>query len=104
MKTLFSRLFRTRSQSRRRAARPGRRTAPLAVEVLDQRVLPSVTPALVNGQLQLVGDAGNDRAFVSANTRIQFVGFVAKLISPVQVDASFADGTSTKNFDGSSLQ
>ena len=44
MKSLFSRLFGARSQSRRSANKPIRRNTPLGVEILDQRILMSVTP------------------------------------------------------------
>lgn len=103
MKTLFSHLF-TRPQSPRGAARPVRRRTPLGVAALDDRILPSVTPGLVNGQLQLVGNAGNDLIAVSASTQLQIVGFLPKLVSVVRVDANFADGSATKTWDSASVK
>src|SRR5580765_1211280 len=101
MKTMFSRLLGTRSRSRRAAARPIRRHNPLRLEALDDRVMPSVTVGVDGTQLQLSGDSGNDNISVTASTVTTFslgTGFHTK--TTVKVNADFADGSTTKSWDG----
>jgi hypothetical protein len=94
VKTLFSRLFRAHTQSRRSSIRTIRRQPALGVEALDQRLLPSVTATLSNGLLDVRGDAGNDSVKVSHDP----AGIV------VYLQADFQDGTSMKTFFSSDVQ
>jgi hypothetical protein len=96
MKSLFSRLFGTRSQLRRGATRTVRRTTRPGLERLEDRLIPSVTPSLVNGQLRFVGDGGNDSAVVTT-------GFTSVGSGPVNVLANFSDGTTFKTWSRSSV-
>src|SRR5437667_225912 len=106
MTTLFPRLFRARPQSRRGAAtRPARRKPHLAVEALDQRVLPSVSTNLVNGQLQLMSNGGNDNISVSGDVKLTQTGLAQwTTTSTVVVNANFTDGSTKKSWDLSNVQ
>jgi hypothetical protein len=81
-------------RGRARAPRPA-----LGVEVLDQRLAPSVTPSLSNGVLTLQGDAGNDTVKVL---------YIPDLLSPdlldVYVVANFKDGTHGKRWHDPDVQ
>ncbi len=103
MKSMLSRLFRTPSRYRRGKTRPIRRNTDLRVESLDNRVLPSISTNLVNGQLQLISNAGNDNATVSG--RIVWVqnGPLRLPKGVVDVAADFADCSTSKSWSSSSI-
>ncbi|HLJ97862.1 MAG TPA: DUF4214 domain-containing protein [Gemmataceae bacterium] len=63
MKRLLSKLFASRTRAIRKTARPARRPG-LAIETLDQRVLPSATHTLVNGVLTLTADDNGAQVFI----------------------------------------
>src|ERR1051326_4360666 len=99
MKTLLSRMFRRDSRPWRGVTRPIRRKATLGLERLDDRIAPSVTASLSNGQLLLSGDAGNDTVTVNQRTVISLFSGVQTF---VDVNANFADGSNVKSWNTAS--
>jgi hypothetical protein len=106
MTSLLPRLFRNRPQSRRPAAvRPARRKTTLAVEPLDQRVVPTVSPGLSGGVLSLTGTSANDNISVSTSQQLVSIGLGGAVYKTnVNVSARFSDGTATKTWDAANVK